>query len=58
MASVEINPDEEHERVAIKYGQEAYSDVYGNDSGARLREVINSAKPGRKPKHEAADTVD
>lgn len=59
VGTVEIDADIEHERLSAKYGHEVVADVYGDDEGERLAELVEKSaikdKPLTKAQQAAAD---
>lgn len=46
---VEIDVDEEAQRLADKYGEKKIADIFGDDGGTRLRKEIESAAVKGEP---------
>ena len=52
VASIEVEADQEFERLSAKYGAQKVVKVYGDDGGERLAEMVEKAavKAEAKPK--------
>lgn len=59
VATVDLDPAGEQERLNAKYGAGKVAKVYGDDDGSRLAELVEKAavkaKAGKKAKADAGD---
>jgi len=55
----EVEPEAEYERLGAKYGIKAVKDLYGDDNGLRLTEMVEKAavKGGKKAGSNEADAA-
>ena len=61
VGSIEVEPDQEFERLSAKYGAQKAVKVYGDDGGERLKELVEKAavkaeKPKAPKKAEGGET--
>jgi hypothetical protein len=54
---IEVEADQEYERLSAKYGAQKVVKVYGDDGGERLKEMVEkaAAKPEPAPKKGKAE---
>jgi hypothetical protein len=57
VAHMEVDVEQEHERLSAKYGPQKVVKVYGDDGGERLKEMVEkaAAKPEPAAKKGKAD---